>query len=110
MQIRSELAGRHCHGLNAVASEITPLVSESHLFRQDIDHYLVKAAIKYGADYRDKTDVQDIAFNDDGVVLRTTAGEEFHARYLVDGTGHKSMVAQKFGLREGNLYRVVATR
>ena len=79
----------------------TPLVSESHLFRQDIDHYLVKAAIKYGADYRDKTDVQDIAFNDDGVVLRTTTGEEFHARYLVDGTGHKSLVAQKFGLREG---------
>jgi FADH2 O2-dependent halogenase len=79
----------------------TPLVSESHLFRQDIDHYLVKAAIKYGADYRDKTDVQDIAFNDDGVVLRTATGEEFHARYLVDGSGHKSLVAQKFGLREG---------
>jgi FADH2 O2-dependent halogenase len=79
----------------------TPLVSESHLFRQDIDHYLVKAAIKYGADYRDRTDVQDIAFNDDGVVLRTDTGEEFHARYLVDGTGHKSMVANKFGLREG---------
>lgn len=79
----------------------TPLVSESHLFRQDIDHYLCKAAIKYGADYRDKTDVQDIAFNDDGVVLRTATGEEFHARYLVDGSGHKSLVAQKFGLREG---------
>lgn len=79
----------------------TPLVSESHLFRQDIDHYLCKAAIKYGADYRDKTDVQDIAFNDDGVVLRTAAGEEFQARYLVDGSGHKSLVAQKFGLREG---------
>ncbi len=79
----------------------TPLVSESHLFRQDIDHYLCKAAIKYGADYRDRTDVQDVAFNDDGVVLTTDTGEEFHARYLVDGTGHKSLVAQRFGLREG---------
>ena len=78
----------------------TPLVSESHLFRQDIDHYLVKAAIKYGADYRDNTDVQDFSINDDGVVLRTSTGEEFHARYLVDGTGHKSMVANKLGLRE----------
>jgi FADH2 O2-dependent halogenase len=77
----------------------TPLVSESHLFRQDIDHYLVKAAIKYGADYRDNTDVQDFEINDDGVVLRTAAGEEFHARYLVDGSGHKSMVANKLGLR-----------
>lgn len=77
----------------------TPLVSESHLFRQDIDHYLVKAAIKYGADYRDRTDVVDFEVNDDGVVLRTSTGEEFHARYLVDGTGHKSAVANKFGLR-----------
>src|SRR6185312_5290785 len=33
--------------------------------------------------------------------LRTAAGEEFQARYLVDGSGHKSLVAQKFGLREG---------
>jgi len=79
----------------------TPLVSESHLFREDIDHYLCKAAIKYGADYRDKTDVVDFTINDDGVVLHTAAGEEFHARFLVDGTGHKSAVATKFGLRDG---------
>lgn len=77
----------------------TPLVSESHLFRQDIDHYLVKAAIKYGADYRDRIDVEDFEINGDGVVLRTSTGEEFSARYLVDGTGHKSIVANKFGLR-----------
>ena len=77
----------------------TPLVSESHLFREDIDEYLMKAAVKYGADYRDRTDVQDFEINDDGVVLRTSAGEEFHARFLVDGTGHKSVVANKFGLR-----------
>lgn len=78
----------------------TPLVSESHLFREDIDHYLLKAAIKYGADYREKTEVQDFEINEDGVVLRTADGEEFHARYLVDGSGHKSVVANKFGLRK----------
>lgn len=77
----------------------TPLVSESHLFRQDIDEYLMQAAVKYGADYRDRTDVEDFEINDDGVVLRTSTGEEFHARFLVDGTGHKSVVANKFGLR-----------
>jgi tetracycline 7-halogenase / FADH2 O2-dependent halogenase len=78
----------------------TPLVSESHLFRQDIDHYIVKAAIKYGVVYRDRTDVQDFSINDDGVVLRTDTGEEFHARFLVDGSGHKSFVASKLGLRQ----------
>jgi FADH2 O2-dependent halogenase len=77
----------------------TPLVSESHLFREDIDEYLMKAAVKYGADYRDRTDVVGFEINDDSVVLRTSTGEEFRARFLVDGTGHKSVVANKFGLR-----------
>ncbi|WP_434416783.1 NAD(P)/FAD-dependent oxidoreductase [Nannocystis pusilla] len=77
----------------------TPLASESHLFRADIDHYVVKAAIKYGTDYRERTDVVDFELNDDGVVLRTAAGEVFHARYLCDGTGHKSLVAERMGLR-----------
>jgi FADH2 O2-dependent halogenase len=77
----------------------TPLVSESHLFREDIDHYLVKAAIRHGAVYRDRTDVQDFSIGTDGVVLRTAAGEELRARFLVDGTGHKSVVASKLGLR-----------
>jgi FADH2 O2-dependent halogenase len=80
----------------------TPLVSESHLFRQDIDHYVVKAAIKYGVVYRDRTDVVDFSINDDGVVLTTSTGEELHARFLVDGTGHKSLVANKLGLRPEN--------
>src|SRR5690606_22617934 len=29
----------------------------------------------------------------------TAAGEQLHARYLVDGTGHKSVVATRLGLR-----------
>ncbi len=78
----------------------TPLVSESHLFRQDIDHYLVKAAIRYGVVYRDRTDVQDFTLGEDGVMLRTAEGEEIHARFLVDGSGHKSVVANKLGLRQ----------
>lgn len=77
----------------------TPLASESHLFRADIDHYVVKAAVRYGATYRDRTDVVDFSLEDDGVVLRAASGEEFHARYLVDATGHKSLVAEKLGLR-----------
>ncbi|HEX9943005.1 MAG TPA: FAD-dependent monooxygenase [Thermoanaerobaculia bacterium] len=77
----------------------TPLVSESHLFRQDVDLYMVKAAVRHGAVYRDKTDVKDFEIGEDEVVLRTDAGEEFHARFLVDGSGHKSPVASKFGLR-----------
>ena len=78
----------------------TPLFSESHLFRAEIDLYMVNAAIKHGAVYREKTDIQDLELNDDGVVLRTADGEELRARFLVDGTGHKSLLASQLGLRE----------
>ena len=78
----------------------TPLVSESHIYRQEVDLYMLNTALKYGAVYKDKIDVQDFDIREDGVVLRTDTGEELHARYLVDGSGHKSPVAAKFDLRE----------
>lgn len=78
----------------------TPLTSESHLFRQDIDLYMLNAAIRYGAVYRDRTDVREFDIDDDGVRLRTDTGEEFEARFLVDGAGFRSPLADRFGLRE----------
>ncbi|HSK78370.1 MAG TPA: tryptophan 7-halogenase [Thermoanaerobaculia bacterium] len=78
----------------------TPLTSESHLFRQDVDLYMLNAAIRYGAVYRDKTDVREFDVEDGGVRLRTAAGEEYSARFLVDGAGFRSPLADRFGLRE----------
>lgn len=74
--------------------------TESHLFRQDTDAYLFNVAVAYGADARLATRIQDIKTGPDGVVLRSDRGEEFHAEYLVDGSGFRSPVADKFGLRE----------
>jgi len=78
----------------------TPLFSESHLFRAEIDEYMVNAAIRHGAVYREHTDVRDLEISDDGVLLRTAEGEELRARFLIDGTGHKSLLASTLGLRE----------
>ncbi|WP_308377829.1 tryptophan 7-halogenase [Streptomyces sp. ISL-98] len=74
--------------------------TESHLFRQDTDAYLFNLAVSYGAEARLATRIQDIDTGADGVVLRSDRGEEFHAEYLVDGSGFRSPVAEKFGLRE----------
>ncbi|MFE9140271.1 NAD(P)/FAD-dependent oxidoreductase [Streptomyces tubercidicus] len=74
--------------------------TESHLFRQDTDAYLFNLAVSYGAEGRLATRIQDIDAGADGVVLRSDRGEEFHAEYLVDGSGFRSPVAEKFGLRE----------
>src|SRR5438128_8646114 len=73
---------------------------ENHWFRQDTDAYLHNLAVHYGAIPRQKTNVTGIEINKQGVKLQTSGGEEIRARYLVDGTGHKSIVAERFGLRQ----------
>lgn len=74
--------------------------SESHLFRQEVDEYMLNVAISYGAVYRDLTQVKEIDFREDGVTVRANNGEEYNARFLVDGSGSRSIVAQKLNLRE----------
>ncbi|MFJ3671269.1 NAD(P)/FAD-dependent oxidoreductase [Streptomyces sp. NPDC090106] len=74
--------------------------TESHLFRQDTDAYLFHLAVRHGATPLLGTRIADIETGPDGVLLRSDRGEEYHAEYLVDGGGHRSPVAEKFGLRE----------
>ncbi|ATL66400.1 NAD(P)/FAD-dependent oxidoreductase [Nocardia terpenica] len=76
---------------------------ENHLFRQDVDAWLSYQAVRYGAVLRQQTRVRDIEIDDSGVTLHTQhAGGEttVRARYLVDGSGFRSVVAEKYGLRE----------
>jgi tetracycline 7-halogenase / FADH2 O2-dependent halogenase len=75
--------------------------TECHLFRQDVDAYLFHAAVAYGAEPRQGTRIAGIDIDPDtGVTLRAQHGEEFSARYLVDASGFRSPVADKYGLRE----------
>jgi FADH2 O2-dependent halogenase len=74
--------------------------NENHWFRQDIDAYLYHLAIHHGAVPRERTKVASLEIDRQGVRLQTSAGEQIYARYLVDGTGYKSVVADRFGLRE----------
>jgi FADH2 O2-dependent halogenase len=73
---------------------------ENHWFRQDTDAYLHNLAVHYGAVPRQKTRVTGIEIDTSGVRLQTSAGEEIRARYLVDGTGYRSILADRFNLRE----------
>lgn len=73
---------------------------ENHWFRQDIDAYLHNLAVHYGAVPRQKTKITRVEIDGNGVRLQTSAGEEICTRYLVDGTGYKSILADRFGLRE----------
>jgi FADH2 O2-dependent halogenase len=73
---------------------------ENHWFRQDIDAYLHNLAVHYGAVSRQKTRVTRIEIDQSGVRLQTSADEEIRARFVVDGTGYRSILAECFGLRE----------
>ncbi|MFI1864913.1 NAD(P)/FAD-dependent oxidoreductase [Streptomyces jumonjinensis] len=72
-----------------------------HLFRQDTDAFLFHTAIKYGCAVRQGFRVADIDLGADEVAVWDANGERFTARYLVDGSGFRSPVAEKLGLREG---------
>ncbi|MFQ5740032.1 MAG: NAD(P)/FAD-dependent oxidoreductase [Acidobacteriota bacterium] len=73
---------------------------EAHLFRQDIDAFLYQAAVHNGALGRLACRVQEIDFDDTRVTLKASTGETFSADYLVDASGFRSPLAQKFDLRE----------
>ena len=71
----------------------------AHLFRQDTDSYLFNVAIKYGCATRQNFLVTEIDFDGSGVTIAGRNGE-YRGRYLVDASGFRSPVAEKFGLRE----------
>jgi FADH2 O2-dependent halogenase len=73
---------------------------ENHFFRQDIDAYLFHTAIHYGAVPRQKTRIDSLEITEQGIVIRTIAGEEIRARYVVDGSGHESLLAARLNLRQ----------
>jgi FADH2 O2-dependent halogenase len=77
-----------------------PMGPDLHFFRQDIDAYMMAVAVGYGAKVRQQTRIADITFREDGVTLVSDKTESFEATYLVDGTGIRSVLAQKLQLRD----------
>lgn len=72
----------------------------SHLFRQEIDSYMAKVAVNYGAKLLEKTSVKEINIDRQGVEVTIDSGEQFTAKYIVDGSGYRSPLGEKFNLRE----------
>lgn len=75
------------------------LAQNSHLFRQDSDSWMFHVAATYGVVTRQLWRATDLDFDEDGVTI-TGNGEVFRAKYLIDASGFRSLLAEKFGLRE----------
>ena len=76
-----------------------PYGHEIHIQRQDSDYFLTAVAISYGATVLQNTFIQDIDVQADGVEIITRQGQTFHAEYIVDAGGMKSLLANKFNWR-----------
>ncbi|WP_312018580.1 FAD-dependent monooxygenase [Streptomyces sp. I05A-00742] len=76
------------------------LTEASHLFRQETDQHYFNVAAKYGCVTRQNWRARDLDFDDDGVTVTGQNGEVFRARYLIDASGFRSPLAEKFGLRD----------
>lgn len=88
--------------LQAVIPKL-PYGHEIHINRQDSDYLLTSIAISYGATVLQSTLIQDIQLNADDVVLATNKGAAYHARYVVDAGGMRSLLANKFAWRHHDL-------
>jgi FADH2 O2-dependent halogenase len=80
-----------------------PYGHELHLYRQDTDYFLTSVAISYGATIFQNTPVADVEINTQGVEITTRKGQTYYAEYIVDAGGFRSLIADKFDLRDFDL-------
>lgn len=84
-----------------------PYGHELHLYRQDTDYFMMTTAVSYGATVLQNTPVQDVQIEaggagSGGVEIITAGGERYQANYVVDAGGFRSLLAQKYDLRDLN--------
>jgi FADH2 O2-dependent halogenase len=97
--------GRHHdirHTLQAVIPK-EPHGHELHLYRQDSDYFLMSTAVGYGATVLQNTSVRDVELHDDRVTIITAQEQRLSANYVVDAGGFRSILAQKFEVRDFDL-------
>ena len=73
---------------------------EVHYFRQDVDQHLARLAERYGCTVVEGVRVEDVHLGARGVRVALAGGTTLEARYVVDATGHRSVLADKLHLRE----------
>ncbi|QKV90518.1 tryptophan 7-halogenase [Streptomyces sp. NA02950] len=76
------------------------LNTENHYFRQDIDSWMLTVAVKYGTHVRQQQPVVDVDLGSDEVTLKLATGASVRAKFIVDASGYRSVLARKLSLRE----------
>ena len=88
-------------------------ISDTHWYRPDFDHFLVRQAQELGTEYFDETNLAKAEFSDAGAVLsgeRAGGKLEVRARFVVDATGPRGFLHRALGLGENPLSTMPETQ
>lgn len=80
-----------------------PYGHELHIYRQDSDYFYAGLAVRYGTTLLANTPIADIDIDDQQAVLTTQKGKKYRAKCIIDAGGFKSLIADKYQLRDFNL-------
>lgn len=80
-----------------------PVGPDVHMYREEVDHYLVKRLPFYGVDYSDHTAMRDYEYDSTRQLAHLTLDQngtshKVTARFVVDATGHAAVMVRKFDL------------
>jgi FADH2 O2-dependent halogenase len=93
--------GRHRQLL--VAASPHDRIADTHWYRPDFDHHLVRQAIELGVDYRDQTRIEGIEFDASGALICATrdgVSLEVRVRLVVDASGPRGCLFRLLGAGE----------
>ena len=81
-------------------------IADTHWYRSDVDHFLVKEAQGLGVVYRERANLDTVEVAESGATLAGYAGDEpfdVHARLLIDATGPRGFLHRALRLQEAPL-------
>lgn len=102
-----------------VAASPRDEVADTHWYRPDFDHHLVREAVRLGVEYLDHCEVTGVTWPDPGagpaggaIIAARHRGQtrEFRARLVVDASNHHGPVARSLGLRDQPLPHLPPTQ
>lgn len=96
-----------------VAASPNNQIADTHWYRADFDHLLVRQAQEIGVDYFDETQLPSLIENEHGFTLKATRnGDDLRlaVKFLVDASGPRGFLQKALGLEETNLPGFPATQ
>jgi len=96
-----------------VAASPHDRIADMHWYRPDFDHFLVREAEQYGAEYFDEIELDAPRFDENKVVLtgrRHSQPLSFNVRFLIDATGPRGFIHRALELSEKPFERLPATQ